>query len=418
MSRIINANEDNARKTIPFNYLDIASEAKEKELHSNAQVGEAVQRIDEANRKIVDADAYLEKIREVATRIKENAEKMRTETLAEANAIIEKARNTAEQQAREGARKAAEQAALEVAEEATKHVSKNVAKDLLKRTNVQIQLARKQGDKIIAEAETAKANAIEIRNVAKKVLADADRMKKEAEKIRQDAQQEKKRVEGGHTEIEKLKEGVEKIKEEARQHEQTAKEKIVQAEQEAERIKQEAEKNAEIYEEEQKDALFDKAHLDAMKKINEYLNERLDVFKPAILKALSELQSEKEAWIAHWEKVAVHLATSIASKILRRSVKLEETPDIIASREEMIREALRLASGEPDIRLSLAPQDIEALGEGTEKLIDELGMLGKVEIIENEKLVSGECRIDTEFGTINNTFEAQLDRINVELVGE
>ena len=91
--------------------------------------------------------------------------------------------------------------------------------------------------------------------------------------------------------------------------------------------------------------------------------------------AVAELRHEKQAWISHWETGAVRLAAAIAARIIRREVR--QQPEITLA---LVREALDLAAGSPNVRLHLSPEDYKSLGSQVRALIDAISALGDAEV--------------------------------------
>ena len=81
----------------------------------------------------------------------------------------------------------------------------------------------------------------------------------------------------------------------------------------------------------------------------------------------------------------------------------------------LIREALELAAGSAHVRLHLHPDDHKALGGQVQLLATAISGLGEAEVIADAGVSRGGCRVETRFGTIDQQFEAQLDRIEEEL---
>ena len=113
--------------------------------------------------------------------------------------------------------------------------------------------------------------------------------------------------------------------------------------------------------------------------------KELSTLKPALLQAVEEIRHAKQAWLRHWEKSAIHTAAAIAARLVRR--ELLQTPEIAIT---LVREALELAAGSAQLKIRLNPADPASL--------------------------PGGCRVETRFGVIDQQFEAQLARIEEELV--
>jgi flagellar assembly protein FliH len=132
----------------------------------------------------------------------------------------------------------------------------------------------------------------------------------------------------------------------------------------------------------------------------------------AVRRAAEELRCAKQAWVAHWESAAVHLAAAIAERIVRR--ELRRQPDIALT---LVREALELAAGSPNVRLHLNPEDYQTLGVHVQTLIGAMSSLGEVEVAADAAITPGGCRVETRFGTIDQQIETQLQRIEEEFAG-
>ncbi len=131
---------------------------------------------------------------------------------------------------------------------------------------------------------------------------------------------------------------------------------------------------------------------------------------PALRKVTQDIQYAKQAWLTQWEKSAVHVAAAIAGRVIRR--ELPNMPDVPLA---LVREALELAAGSPQLKIHLNPSDHEKLGKEVELIVKELSGLASTELVADPEITPGGCRIDTRFGVIDQQFEAQLARIEEEL---
>jgi flagellar assembly protein FliH len=148
----------------------------------------------------------------------------------------------------------------------------------------------------------------------------------------------------------------------------------------------------------------------ATRVLEEKVGKQLETLLPALRKAIDSIAAEKPNWLRHWERSAVHLAAAIASRVIRREV--ERTPEISI---ELLREALELAVGSPRIAIHLHPEDHAAVAGQVCKLTGELARLAKCETAADAAIPRGSCRVETEYGAIDQTFDAQLARIEEEL---
>lgn len=144
--------------------------------------------------------------------------------------------------------------------------------------------------------------------------------------------------------------------------------------------------------------------------VEQKLASQLATLLPALQQAIQDVRHAKQAWLTHWEKSAVHVAGAIAERLVRREIAAN--PEITLT---LVREALELAAGSALVRLHLNPADREALKPQVDMLLKELGALGGAEVLADPEIGPGACLVETQFGTIDQRFEAQLKRIEEEL---
>lgn len=140
------------------------------------------------------------------------------------------------------------------------------------------------------------------------------------------------------------------------------------------------------------------------------LDEQFRQLLPAIDSAAQQVTQAKDAWQRHWEKNLVTLATQIAERVIRREVTRQ--PEISLG---LVREALDLATGSHKITVHLNPEDRAALGDRVQHLAARVSKLGPVQVVSDDTVTRGGCRVHTEFGVIDQQIEAQLKRIEAEL---
>jgi flagellar assembly protein FliH len=150
----------------------------------------------------------------------------------------------------------------------------------------------------------------------------------------------------------------------------------------------------------------------AVQAVEQMVAEQLAPALAALQQAALDLQHEKQAWLSHWESSAVHLAAAIAARIVRG--ELRRRPEITLT---LVREALELAAGSPNVRLHLNPEDHKTLGAQVRTLVGAMSALGGAEVTADATISQGGCRVETRFGTIDQQLESQLKRIEEELTG-
>jgi flagellar assembly protein FliH len=148
----------------------------------------------------------------------------------------------------------------------------------------------------------------------------------------------------------------------------------------------------------------------AMDEVDRMIQKQLATVIPALRQAILDIHQAKQSWLAQWEAAGIHLAAEIAKRLIRG--ELTRQPQIPLT---LIREALQLAAGNGEVRLVLNPADHQALNGQVKLLIDEMSGLGETHIVADASISPGGCRVETRFGMIDQTFEAQLARVEEEL---
>ena len=153
------------------------------------------------------------------------------------------------------------------------------------------------------------------------------------------------------------------------------------------------------------------AALRAVEKIlEEKVARQMETLLPALRSAVEQIEDARQAWVNHWHASVVKLACSIAEKIVRR--KLDQVPEITL---DLVAEALQLATGTAEVTLRMNPQDVQSLGQQVGRLTQELHALSPVQIVADQDISPGGCRLETRFGSIDQRIESQLKRIEEEL---
>lgn len=144
--------------------------------------------------------------------------------------------------------------------------------------------------------------------------------------------------------------------------------------------------------------------------LNRKLAEQLKTALPALAQAIKQIEDSRPGWLAHWEQRAVHLAVAIAGRLVRRQIQVDPAITV-----QTVRDALELARGSSHMRVLLNPADHAALGSQIERLTAEFSRLGTAEIVPDERISAGGCRVETQHGAVDQQLEARLARIEAEL---
>lgn len=150
----------------------------------------------------------------------------------------------------------------------------------------------------------------------------------------------------------------------------------------------------------------------AQQAAREELASRWQTLAPALQQAIEATDRLRTGWLRNWEQQVVHLAVAIAQRLVRG--ELGRRPEIS---QQWIREALELASSSPTLTLRLNPADYETLGTLRETLAAEFRQLSPTSIVADPQIAPGGCRVDTQFGHIDQQLASQLARIEEELTG-
>ncbi len=118
--------------------------------------------------------------------------------------------------------------------------------------------------------------------------------------------------------------------------------------------------------------------------------------------ALERFTEQRAKYFRQMENEVVQLALAVAKKILQREAALD--PTMLAA---LVRIALDRMSAGPAVRLRLAPADVAAW-QHQNAFAD---ARYACEIIADPTLAAGACLVETELGTADFGFEAQLKEV-------
>jgi flagellar assembly protein FliH len=141
------------------------------------------------------------------------------------------------------------------------------------------------------------------------------------------------------------------------------------------------------------------------------LDQQLATILSAMHQAAESIHHSRQTWQQHWEQHVVKLAGAIAERLCRRELTRE--PNISLA---WIREVLEMAAGNARIVLRLNPDDHAGLSTQIQAIARELAGLGEVKTVADPSITAGGCRVDTEFGSLDQQIEQQLARIQEELL--
>jgi flagellar assembly protein FliH len=144
--------------------------------------------------------------------------------------------------------------------------------------------------------------------------------------------------------------------------------------------------------------------------LDEKVAQQMKTLLPALQAAVKQVEDAKQAWMQHWETAAVELAAAIAGRLVRG--ELQRRPEISG---QWIRESLQLAAGNGEVTIRLHPADQQTLERQVKRLAAAFAPLATVDVVADETISPGGCKLNTEFGVVDNQLETQLERIKQEL---
>lgn len=142
----------------------------------------------------------------------------------------------------------------------------------------------------------------------------------------------------------------------------------------------------------------------------EEVSEHWQTLRPALEQAVREIEQAKSVWLHHWEQQVARLAAAIAEKLIHR-----ELTHSAQLSQKWIHDALELAAGCQHLKIYMNPKDLEALNATRQAMVDIIGTTATVDMIADNTITSGGCRVVTEHGEIDTRLETQLARIATEL---
>ena len=107
----------------------------------------------------------------------------------------------------------------------------------------------------------------------------------------------------------------------------------------------------------------------------------------------------------------VELAMAIAQRVTKRAALID--PNVLA---ENLREAMKLVVRTSGIRIAVHPQQVDVLKQHLVQLQSESPALATAEIVPDETVTPGGCRVSTSHGRIDADIQTQLDRLAERLI--
>lgn len=120
-------------------------------------------------------------------------------------------------------------------------------------------------------------------------------------------------------------------------------------------------------------------------------------------------QQAAEALVAA-ERQMVEIALAVSRKIL--ASEIEENPSAVLS---LVRAALAKVSDQEQITIRVSPQNLDAVKQIKPELQSSLGRDGALNIVADDGLKSGDCVVDTPYGSVDARIDTQMDSLTSAL---
>ncbi|MCI0492108.1 MAG: hypothetical protein L0Z07_04135 [Planctomycetes bacterium] len=144
--------------------------------------------------------------------------------------------------------------------------------------------------------------------------------------------------------------------------------------------------------------------------LEEKVAKRMETLLPTLDQLVAQLNDAKGDLLREWERAAIHVSTAVAQRIIRR--ELARDPQITLN---LIAESLRLATGSAEMTLHVNSEDYQQLRTPMEQLAKSMCQLAPTHIIASSGISVGGCRVETQYGSIDQQIETQIERIEQEL---
>jgi len=162
------------------------------------------------------------------------------------------------------------------------------------------------------------------------------------------------------------------------------------------------------------EALLEQARLEGAAQGREEAKQEILPSAVAFANAGQTLIVFEQQMIAHYTPEMVRLALAIAEKIVHRTAAAD--PEIVTS---VLERARREVMDARRIRVHLNPADYELLAETRPDLLTIGHDTGRaIEVVADEQVSRGGCRLETEIGIVDATLPTQIAEVRRQLLDE
>ncbi|MDX1930787.1 MAG: FliH/SctL family protein [Pirellulaceae bacterium] len=125
---------------------------------------------------------------------------------------------------------------------------------------------------------------------------------------------------------------------------------------------------------------------------------------------VQQLSGETTSWLTNWRNLTVELASKMAEKLVRRSMKDNEEVLRVWLEEAII--AMRDAR---ELRILVNPDDFAVAGRFLQNLTKMIPQAAQIEVIPDPEISLGGCVVRSMHGFIDQQLETQLKRLVEQL---
>ncbi len=126
----------------------------------------------------------------------------------------------------------------------------------------------------------------------------------------------------------------------------------------------------------------------------------------ALMMAGGALAARAEELEQEAEREATALAVEVAAKLLRAEVAVR--PERVA---DVVRGAIRRAADRSALVVMVSPSDLAACRAAAPEILTDMGGIGRLDVVDDPRIVPGSCVLQTVAGDVDATFESQLARV-------
>ena len=121
---------------------------------------------------------------------------------------------------------------------------------------------------------------------------------------------------------------------------------------------------------------------------------------------LQDMLAYREEFIKRYENEILHLICTIAGKVVRGAIKVDN--QVV---REIILDAFKLAADRSEVTVRVNPEDVEYLKEIRPEFFDRIKELKSITIESDPSITRGGCFMETAFGKVDARIETQLEKI-------